>query len=356
MSNGTAVVKPTRKLFSRFPDEQQTLLTSVALTPGGLYQNNTIWPLDGSGLRNLRLTFHVAVTIGTGTTPDVLGQYKIIKNILLKTSRGEILVSCPALSLFMLSWYRSGIEPTNTPMAASSATYEAVVDIPFTFPWLGRNEDLALELNPQKYTHLDLQIQVGTVADLFATVGTSSVVITMDITLTKNKGPLAQYSDGTPSNKGKPIGLPYLVHYPVILPASLPYWNIESANDLAIMGFIMSCYSTFTAGQAYGGVTAVAADNMDLIDWKDSLTMVLNKVSMYHFREERLKLARAISSSASAIKVAQTGHYPHIFCKDHSVRNAYFTGGNRNTQLYINNIIAGTNQCDLFLIGYRRLR
>src|SRR5258708_3789918 len=85
----------------------------------------------GEGWYRLMLRFNHVVVIGTGTTPIAESELTVIKNILLRTSRGEFIANLPGRALWKIAQAKQHTAPNKTAMAAASATYS--VDLPIYF-------------------------------------------------------------------------------------------------------------------------------------------------------------------------------------------------------------------------------
>jgi len=333
----------------RLPLESINLIQGDAIPNNSVKTYRDIFPLSGEGWHRLRIAVHNTVVFGTATDPTLLGGYNIIRNITLRTSKNEILVQCPALSLYYLNWMLHHVEPAHDDIAAADAEYTAIIDIPFTHPLLARREDLILDSG--RYSSIELELTVGNPEHLFGAgaEGTATVAVTVDISLTRGKGCFEK--------TGKPLALPYIKHIP---PYELirGYTDIESAEDLTLFGFLavvqdMAAEAAFDpcAGVPYSGNPE---DNMDDITFRDNVISYLNLLKMAWFRNERDLYFLADNADAARL----VGIYPYIFIQEGSIFNGYWAGQKSEIRLE-NNVtpLAGTdNQVDVIIFGMRQMR
>jgi len=283
------------------------------------------------------LTFHHTVVIGTGATPVVLSEYNAIKNLLFYTDRNETTHRLPAQGLYYFNWLFNHVQPVHDAMAAASATYKAVVDIPFSFPFLARQEDTQLDTG--RYDAVNLQISMGSIADMFGAPGTATVTHKLDIALVRSKACMFE--------GGSPYFLPYIASLPPFDPTARAYADIESAVDLNLFGLIAVAQSggTVVAGVPFTGVNI---DCLDQITFRDNFIDLIKGVNLNVFKEERKQY------SLTDI----TGLYPFCFAQEGSFANAYWTGKKSEIKFEIGSVVGApaTPQVDLILFGIRDLK
>jgi len=319
----------------RLPLDTIRILKGDAIPANSVKTYSSLFPLGGEGWHVLRITAKHTVVIGTGTGAIPLSEYGIIKNITFKTSKNDLPHFSPAKGFYYFNYLFNGVEPQHTAMAAASAVYDAVIDIPFAMPFLARKEDLVLDTG--RYNLVELELTVGGVADLFTTVGTSSVATTIDISVLRTRTTLEQ--------AGKPFFCPYIRHLAPFTPTTQPYANIESANDLVLFGFFAVAHASAVPGVAFSGTPS---DFLDDITFRDNLLDYLKAAPLQFFQEERRQY-----SNASIL-----GVYPYCFVRDGSYRSGYFTGQRSEIKFEIGSIIGSpaTPQVDLMLFGMRDLK
>jgi len=320
----------------RLPTEFVQVFTGDVFSPGTKTYSPQ-FPLSGEGYRKLRLTFYHTVVIGTGATPIVLSEYNIVKNITFRTDRGETTHQIPAQGLYYFNWLFNHCEPVHTAMAAANGIYKAVVDIPFSFPFMARAEDLQLDTG--RYNSVELEISLGTIADLFGAPGTATVATTLDVSVIRSK------ACAFPG--GKPKFLPYIKHLPPFDPTARAYADIESAVDLNLFGF---CAVAQSGGTVVAGVpfTGVPIDCLDQITFKDNFNDYVKGVNVNAFAEERKQY------SLTDI----TGLYPFALTQEGSFMNALWTGKKSELKFEIGAVVGApaTPQVDLFIFGMRDLK
>jgi len=330
-------------------------LESISLIQGDAIPNNSVrtyrdvFPLGGEGWHRLRIAVHCTVVHGTASDPTLLGAYNIIRNITLRTSKNEIIVQTPALGLYYLNWMLHHVEPVHDDIAAASAEYTAIIDIPLANPILARREDLVLDSG--RYSSIELELTVGNPEQLFGAgaEGSATVAITVDLSLTRGKSCFEK--------SGKPIALPYIKHIP---PYELirGYTDIESAEDLTLFGFYalaqdMAAEAAFDpcAGVPFSGNPE---DVMDDVSFRDNVISYLHMLKMDWFRNER----GLYSLGDNADMARLVGLYPYIFVQEGSAFNGYWTGQKSEIRLENNVTPLGgtTNQLDVVIFGMREMR
>jgi len=325
--------------MGRLPDESINLVAGDSINASQTKTYRDIFPLSGEGWRKLRLTFHNVIAAG-GTVPNALGSYLFLKGINLRTSRNENPISVPGMGLYYLNYLMNGVEPVYTPVIAGAGTYDAVLDIPFVFPFLSRKEDLSID--SEAYSSIELEIQTGALADFQRTIGAATLATTLDITLFRNKSGLDPL--------GKPVALPYIKHMTPFQAVTKGYADIEVADDLILFGFFAVAHDLVTWGTVGNPFEGTPVDCLTDVSFYDNLIqwIQLNKVGV--FQEER-----ALYSNNRAF----TGVYPWIFAREGTYKSGYPTGGRTEVKFKIGNGNVGTPttpQVDLVLFGTREFR
>lgn len=209
----------------------------------------------GEGWYRASIRIGIVFVVGTGTTPITEGELNFIKNILLKTDRGEILCNLPGRALYKLASYKAGVtSPRKDAIAAASATYYVNVPIYFADHYMRMDRPEDTILDTKRYSSLTLEVQLGTVADLLTTVGTSSVTATIDLEVVRTKGLLPP--------KGSPIGvISYDYRNPVDASVAQQVF-LERADDLAIKRLFIHSATSATAGSPFSGTNSDAVQNV----------------------------------------------------------------------------------------------
>lgn len=197
----------------------------------------------GHGWHVMWLHIKVSVVIGTGTTALSDGLLRLIKKVLLKTDRGEIICNLPGRALWYMAAYRMGARPDITTLAASTGDYHIYLPIFFSDPLMLRPEDTILDTS--RYQSIDLELQTGSTSDLYGTPGTSTYTATCDIEVERTYGALPE--------DAKPF---YFVSYDSRPPqdASVnPNIELEKSSDLAYKRLFLFTAASGSAGVPWSG-------------------------------------------------------------------------------------------------------
>jgi len=330
----------------RFSQEIACPVKGEAIAPGQVKTYRDIFPMSGESWERLRLVLHNTVIIGSGDDAVPLGGFQMLKGINLRTSRNEQPVSIPGMGLYYLNLFDKKTEPYFDPIAVGSAEYLAAIDIPFAFNFMSYADDLLLQT--KRYSHLELELAIGTIADLYETPGTASVVSTFDIILSRSKNPFLEEKK---EEKKKFEAMAFIRKLAPFNPATQPYILIESAQDLALFGFILVAHEDATPGVAFSGTPS---DILDSLTFKDPLLTYINGAPLSHFKTERKKY---MGNSGADL----TGIYLHLFSEDGSILSAYGTYGvnaTKEIRLEMGSIVGAPAdpQVDVILFGMRTLR
>ncbi len=334
----------------RLPDECINIVRNEAFAVNQVQTFRNVFPLSGEGWRKIRLSF--TATLAVSGAPIPLGGFHFIRNITLRTSRGETICQTPGMGLYYLNYVMNGVEPYYLINVATNA-FQWVIDIPFTFPFLSRKDDLAIDSG--RYTSMELEIQYGNLDDFDLTPATGLTDGLLDITLLRNKAAFKE--------DGKPIATPYIKH--------LPHWNlttqnwidIESARDLRLFGFVAVVNHDFptiaaaAAGQPYGCAGA-PADAIDHLSFYDNLNRWLDNVPLEAMQEERSLYSGQAGTDEAGAGVAcpeLVGVYPWLFAREGTYKQALPTGNRTMIRFDSGVPTAANQQCDLLLIGQREL-
>jgi hypothetical protein len=337
----------------RVPLEVATLTTGAALTYGGISQFSQIFPLSGEGWDTIRLGFNVT-TAGTGGTPITTPQgiFGAIKNVEFKTSKGELICSTPGTGLMLYNYMINRSEPFYEPIAAGAATFRVICDIPCApgLFMINRLEDLYLDSGA--YTNLELQVTMGnTIADLYSTVGSQTAgSFTLDISLLRTK---AAIDDA--NRKSHPVYVPYIRHYPIVNPnTGATSIILESAQDLYLSGFIGYGLTGNASLVPYynQGTQAWVIKN---VNFRDNVTRWVNNAPESHFGAEARKLFQMANQAISSV-FSPVGLYPHLFIRDWSVREGYWTGNKSEIRMEWTFDTGSNPSFDFLAMGFRKIR
>lgn len=321
---------PRRQFQGRGYTERYNFVSGAALNING----NTPFSKEfrlGAGWYKMWLRFVFTFTVGTGTTPLTDATARIIKKIFFKTDRGELICNEPGRAMFYVAAYRLGTLPFRTTFAASNGTYEIDIPILFTDDYMDRPEDTVLDT--ARYESLDLEIQLGGVADLLGTVGTSSVTATLDIDVERSYGKLP--------DKAKPH---YFISYDHRAPqdASVnPNIELEKSPDLSIKRLYFFMGDTGSAGIPWSG------------NANDTYPVKTNIQDQDRFIEKDRKhpFVQSVNKLDASLEVALAGIEVYDWVRDGSITSALSTGEKSSLQLQLtqsgaaaNSIITATHE------------
>jgi len=292
-------------IVGRGNTERVNFVRASALNINGSQQYSDRFKM-GHGWLSMEIHIAAAVVIGTGSGVISDGLLRFVKKVLLKTDRGELICNLPGRALFYIAAYRMGCRPQLTTLAAGTATYDIYLTIFFTDEDMIRPEDTILDTS--RYKSVDLEIQLGGVADLFSTVGTSSVTATVDIDVERTYGALP--------DKAKPI---YFVNYDSRPPqdASVnPNIELEKSADLSYKRLFVFTGASGAAGIPWSG------------DANDTYPQRANIQDQDRFIEkDRIHtFVQAHNKSRAQLETVLAGVEVYDFCMDRTIFSALSSG------------------------------
>ena len=250
----------------------------------------------------------------------------------------------------MLNGFEPMYDNILAPEIDTTAVYDTIIDLPFSHLMLARKDDLAV--HTARYSHVELDLSIGTLADLYTTPGaTAALTTTLDVVLFRNKSGL--YASG------EPLAAPYIKHYPQYS-ITRGYLDVESAYDLTMLGFLafvqdMDAASCFVPvhGVPYSGTPV---DSVDDFTFRDNLGRYVDAKTMDSFREERAQYGAVDHADMAQI----AGVYPYFFAREGSIYNGYWTGEKSEIRLENDVISLGAEvldpDIDTLFFGLRTLR
>lgn len=294
--------------------ERPNLITGAALTTGGQTQFSKEFPM-GEGWFSLYLVINIIFVVGTGTTPITEGELLFVKNVLLRTDRGEILCNLPGRALWKIAAVKAGCLPYKDAIAAASATYQVHLPIHFCDPesgplFMSRPEDTILDTS--RYNSVSMLVTCGTVADLLTTVGTSTVTATLDLEVERTFGRLPGDKPGT---GGKPIAhINYDMRPPVDANVTQNV-DIERSSDMSIKRLYLWTGSSGTGGIAWSGTAS------------DAIVATLNIKDQNRFieKDRRWKQIQMQNKVDSQLETIVSGLVYFDFTADKSIASALAT-------------------------------
>lgn len=286
--------------------ERANVVQAQPLNNGGLFSFAQQLPM-GEGWYAMYLRFNAVFVVGTGTTPIAEGELLIIKNVLLRTDRGELICNLPGRALYKIATYKTCEPPRKDAIAAASATYRVTLPIYFSDDHLLRPNDTLL--NTRWYNSVTLQVTYGTVADLLTTVGTSTVATTLDIELERSHGAL------DPSVKQ--IGFTSYDYDAPVDASVQQVVNLERGADMSIKRLYIHSSTGGSAGVPWSGVNADTIQNV--ISVKDQ-TGLIEKERFHAMIQDVNKMDALLESVIAGVEVID-------FVVDRSITSAMATGG-----------------------------
>lgn len=286
--------------------ERANVVQAMPLNNGGLFSFAQQLPM-GEGWYALYIRFNAAVVIGTGAGPVSEGELLIIKNVLLRTDRGELICNLPGRALYKIANYKQGNQPRKDAIAASTATYRVTLPIYFYDWWLLRPNDTLL--NTRWYNSCTLQITYGTVADLFTAPGTATVATTVDIELMRSHGAL--------DASVKQVGF---ISYDYDAPVDASVFqtvNMERGADMSIKRLYVHSSINGAGGVPWSGANSDAIQNV--VSIKDQ-TGLIEKERFHAQIQDVNKLERFLETIITGVEVFD-------FVADGSITASMATGG-----------------------------
>lgn len=305
-----------------------------ALTVGAPTRLRGSWPL-GEGWYRLNLRINIAVVIGTGAGAIAESELLFVKNVLLKTSAGEILCNLPGRALYKIAVIKGGTTPRKDAMAAATATYSVDLPIYFTDDKMKRPEDTILDT--ARYNDLDLSITLGTVADLFTTPGTAAVTATLDAEVERTKGALP--------DQAKPI---FHINYdvtPTVDANSQTFIDLERTSDLGYKRLYTHECSSGSAGVPWAGANADDVKDLEAITDQNGF-IVQNRIH---------EMVQNSNKNDYSLETVLAGVTVFDFVRDGSINSALYSGDKSRLQFKWTNK-AGVAANDNVSVAYEAIR
>lgn len=295
-------------LTGRPVTERANVVQQQVLNIGGLYSFAQQLPM-GETWYALYLRFAATVVIGTGAGPVTEGELLAIKNVLLRTDRGELICNLPGRALYKIATYKMCSPPRKDAIAAASATYRVTLPIYFVdrYAQMLRPNDTAL--NTSRYNSCTLQITYGTLADLFTAPGTATLATTLDIEIERSHGAL--------DPKVKQIAYISYDYDPPVDASVQQVVNLERGADMSIKRLYVHSSTAGLAGVPWSGVNADTIQNV--VSVKDQ-TGLIEKERFHAQIQDVNKLDAFLESIISGVEVID-------FMRDGSITAAMATGG-----------------------------
>jgi hypothetical protein len=271
--------------------EVPQVITGAALANAAQTTFSREFPM-GEGWYTAYLRFNLSVVIGTGAGPVTEGELLYIKNVFLRTDRGETLCNLPGRALYKIATLMHGVPPQKDAIAAATAVYRVTLPIVFADMKMLRPEDTILDT--ARYNSVALQITAGTVSDLFTAPGTATVTTTIDVDIERSYGPLPG-DINKPGDGGRPVAFINYDFRPPVDANSAVFIDIERAADMSLKRLYVHSGTTGTAGVPWSGANSDLVQNVVQIQHQNGYiarnrihAMILDKNKMDYGIEARL--------------------------------------------------------------------
>ena len=196
----------------------------------------------GEGWIILLLEFIYTIVIGTGTGAVSEGELGIIKNITFKTDVDGESHTAPGRALYRHAHFMLSQPPVKDAIAAASAVYRCVVPLLFADDnSIDQDESI---LDTGRYNSAELNISLGTIADLITTPGTATVAVTLNCSVVRTRGKLGP--------NDKPDVYPYIKGLPGVDYTKLEM-ELERSADLRLRRLFWLNTTGSAAGVPFSG-------------------------------------------------------------------------------------------------------
>ncbi len=312
------------------------VFTGKTLAAGSLTPVNEGFPMGEAWARML-LVFHLAIVIGTGSGPVTEGELAIIKGITLRNSKGwNLFNNVPGRALYRLDQIKNGTMSPKTAIAAASATYDVYLYLNFIDKLMKRPEDTILDTS--MFNKIQLEMNMGGLSDLFGTVGTATLAITLDCYIEKVRGRLP---DNVKPRNYIEVGMPAPVN-----PANATDLNFERAENLAYKRLLVQAANSVTSGVGFSGTPAdTTIASMGIDTDKGEL-----------FNKTLWPALNAIHKVDYEIEAALPGYAVFDFCKDRSIMSSVISGIYSRLRLIWDNGTLSTSQVSAIYDGLRKIQ
>jgi hypothetical protein len=305
-----------------------------ALTLGGPTAFGKDFPL-GEGWYQLMLRFNIAVVIGTGAGPVAEGELLFIKSVRLETSAGEVLVNLPGRALYKIAAIKCGTLPRKDAIAAATATYSVDIPIAFVDDRMKRPEDTILDTS--RYSAVKLDVQVGTVADLFTAPGTATVTATLDIEIERTKGKLPK--------PARPVFHIFMGAAQSQDASVQTFIDMDRAPDLAYKRLYAHASATGVAGGVFTGANA---DDVQALESVVDQSGDIVRERLHEMIQNQNKRDYSLETVLAGITVVD-------FVRDGSVNSALYPGDRSRLQYKWTNK-AGVAASDVVSLAFESVR
>ncbi len=288
-----------------YVERAQVVLNAALNTGGAATQFSKEFPM-GEGWYRMNLNIAISLVVGTGTTPITEGELLFIKNVLLKTDRGEIICNLPGRALYKIATYQNSSPPNKDAIAAANGTYMVCLPIQFADPKMVRPEDSILDTS--RYNSVTCQITLGSVSDLLGVVGTATVSAQATIEIERSLGALP--------DAAKPH---YHISYdfrPPVDASVLTTIDLERSADMAIKRLFVHSCTGGTGGVPFSGVNADTIQN----------TIIIKDQNRFIEKERVHRMIQQSNKNSQHLELLIGGLEAFDWVADGSITSALATG------------------------------
>lgn len=304
------------------------------LTGGGPLVLGRDFPL-GEGWFRVALRFNHVVVIGTGAGPVAEGELLVIKGVKLRTSAGEVLCDLPGRALYKIAAIKQGTPSRKDAIAAASATYSVDIELYFADSRMSIPEDTILDTS--RYNSIQLEVNMGTIADLFTAPGTATVTFNLDLEIERTKGPLPV--------KARPM---FHIQYAAAQSQDAftqTFIEMERAPDLAYKRLFAHASSAGVAGGVFTGANADDVQNLEsIVDQSGDIV-----------RERIHEMIQNMNKNDYSLEAVLAGITVTDFVRDGSINSALYSGDRSRLQYKWTNK-AGVAANDIVSLAFEGIR
>jgi hypothetical protein len=309
------------------------VISNQTLAQGDVTRFGEKFPL-GEGWLFMLLTINIALTVGSASGPITNGELALIKNIFLKSDKDGQHYNACGKSLYRNAARVMQINPKKDAIAAASATYRVSIPLFFSNPILRNPNDTILDT--MRYKNIELNITIGTLADLFTTTTGASMVVTLDAEVVRTKGALLQ--------KVRPSVFTYVKDFPQVNPAVNTYIELEKNSFLSMLTLLIQSANTVVSGVAFSGVP-----NDDVFS---KLWLSSNEGYVFEQRWEH----NIHAENAFLDKIDDVGYYFFNLIRDGSIFGAFPTGDKTQLRIEWLNDTLSTSGVSVLLTGIQVMK
>jgi hypothetical protein len=293
--------------IGRIPPIRDTRIRGIPVNLNGKTQLGHLMHM-GPGIYDLSLVFNVVVTIGTATGVIEEGLLKFVKQLYMKTDAGDVpLDNVSGRAMYKAAITKAKCTPLLDTLAAASATYQFEIPIYFADPLLVRPEDTILDTN--RYQSIQFEMLCGGIADLFSSVGTGVIAVTVDVPITRSK------SRWDSANAGIAGVVEYSQRNPVDASVTTEI-KLENAPDLTLKRLYLHACTSGAAGQQWSGSNSNAiVDVVSLTDANGDWV----KDSVWEETQAENKRLYSLETNIAGVNVFD-------FVRDRSIKSGIYTG------------------------------